>query len=131
MLVLDTNTLIYFFKGKGNVATRLLAMPPAEVTIPVIVIYELEVGIAKSTQQAKRRRQLDTLLDTVSVLSFDRAAAKAAAYIRSTLEKQGNAIGPLDTLIAGTAMAYKATLVTHNIGEFARVPGLLLTDWYD
>lgn len=91
----------------------------------------MEVGIAKSFQPAKRRKQLDALLDTVPVLSFDRAVAKVAAEIRSTLEKQGNAIGPLDTLIAGTAMAHKATLVTHNTGEFGRVPGLLLDDWYE
>jgi tRNA(fMet)-specific endonuclease VapC len=43
--VLDTNTLIYFFKGRGNVAERILSVPPAEVAVPAIVVYELEVGI--------------------------------------------------------------------------------------
>jgi tRNA(fMet)-specific endonuclease VapC len=49
--VLDTNTLIYFFKGLGKVASRLLATPPNEIGIPTIVIYELEVGIAKSKRK--------------------------------------------------------------------------------
>ena len=131
MYVLDTNTLIYFFRGQGKVAERLLATPPAEVAIPAVSVYELEVGIAKSAQPAKRRRQFDELLDTVTVLPFDRAAVVAAAGVRSALEKAGRPIGPLDTLIAGTALAHRATLVTRNTREFKRVSKLALIDWYD
>jgi len=131
MYVLDTNTLIYFFRGQGKVAERLLATPPAEVAIPAVSIYELEVGIAKSAHPAKRRRELDELLEAVTVLPFDRAAAVAAAGVRSTLEKAGRPIGPLDTLIAGTALAHRATLVTRNTREFKRVSKLALIDWYD
>ncbi|MDE2088403.1 MAG: type II toxin-antitoxin system VapC family toxin [Gammaproteobacteria bacterium] len=130
MYVLDTNTLIYFFRGQGKVAERLLATPPAEVAIPAVSVYELEVGIARSTQPAKRRRQFDELLEAVTVLPFDRTAAVAAASVRSALEKAGRPIGPLDTLIAGTALAHRATLVTHNTREFKRVSKLALTDWY-
>ena len=131
MYVLDTNTLIYFFRGQGKVAERLLVTPPAEVVIPVVSVYELEVGIAKSAQPAKRRRQFDELLDAVTVLPLDRAAAAVAAGVRAALEKAGRPIGPLDTLIAGTALAHRATLVTHNTREFKRVSKLALIDWYD
>ena len=131
MYVLDTNTLIYFFRGQGKVAERLLVTPPAEVVIPVVSVYELEVGIAKSAQPAKRRRQFDELLDAVTVLPLDRAAAVAAAGVRATLEKAGRPIGPLDTLIAGITLAHRATLVTHNTREFKRVSKLALIDWYD
>nr|WP_205736137.1 type II toxin-antitoxin system VapC family toxin [Acidiferrobacter sp. SPIII_3] len=130
MYVLDTNTLIYFFRGQGTVAERLLATSPTEVAIPAISAYELEVGIAKSTQPAKRRRQFDELLRMVTVLPFDRATAAAAARVRAMLEKAGQPIGPLDTLIAGTALAHRATLVTHNTREFRRVSKLALIDWY-
>ena len=82
MFLLDTNTLIYFFKGQGKVAERLLATPPAEVAISAVSLYEIEVGIAKSAQSAKRRRQFDTFLAVVSVLPFDRPAARAAATVR-------------------------------------------------
>ena len=131
MYVPDTNTLIYFFRGQGKVAERLLVTPPAEVVIPVVSVYELEVGIAKSAQPAKRRRQFDELLDAVTVLPLDRAAAVAAAGVRATLEKAGRPIGPLDTLIAGITLAHRATLVTHNTREFERVSKLALIDWYD
>ena len=48
MLALDTNTLVYYFKGLGRVKDRLLSMSPADIAIPSVVLYELEVGIAQS-----------------------------------------------------------------------------------
>jgi predicted nucleic acid-binding protein len=65
-----------------------------------------------------------------SSLPFEREAALAAARIRAQLEQQGTPIGSLDVLIAGTAIALQATLVTHNVREFSRVPGLAIVDWY-
>jgi tRNA(fMet)-specific endonuclease VapC len=131
MFALDTNTLIYFFKGVGDVAEHLLATAPAHIAIPTIVLYEIETGIAKSSHPQRRRDQLAQLLDAVTVLPFDRAAATEAASLRALLEGAGTPIGPLDTLIAGTALAHNATLVTHNAREFSRVPGLAVIDWYD
>ena len=130
MWLLDTNTLIYFFKGQGRVAEQLLAQPPGDVVIPTLVLYELHTGIAKSTQPQKRRQQLQDLCELVQLLPFDEACALAAAALRAKLEKAGQPIGPIDTLIAGSAMAYQHTLVTHNQNEFRRVRGLKLIDWY-
>jgi tRNA(fMet)-specific endonuclease VapC len=89
-----------------------------------VVVYELETGIAKSTGAAKRRSQLDQLLKAVAVVPFGIEEAKAAAAIRARLEQDGAPIGPMDTLIAGTALAHGGVLVTRNIREFGRVPGL-------
>lgn len=130
MFALDTNTLIYFFKGMGRVSERLLSVAPAKIGIPAVVVYELEVGIAKSGAPERRRAQLDRLLSTVAVLPFDQRAAIAAADVRVSLERKGSPMGPYDTLIAGTALAHTATLVTHNTGEFQRVDGLEVEDWY-
>lgn len=130
MYVLDTNTLIYFFKSMGSVADNLLSKKPADIGIPAIVLYELELGIAKSAAPKKRAMQLDKLIDTVQILGFSTPEAKASAQIRATLEKQGTPIGPYDTLIAGTALANQGTLVTHNTGEFKRIKKLAVEDWY-
>lgn len=130
MYVLDTNTLVYFFRGQGKVAEHLMAIPPIQIAIPAVTVYELEVGIAKSSHPAKRRQQFDKLLDTVRVLPFDKAAASAAVAVRSALEKAGQPIGPMDTLIAGTTLACRAILVTHNTREFKRVSKLTVVDWY-
>lgn len=131
MWALDTNTVIHYFKGSGRVAEHLLATPPSRIAVPSIVVYEIEVGMLKSGEATKRRRQFEELLDVVSVLPFTREEAQNAARVRAELERQGTPIGPLDLLIAGTALAHGATLVTRNTGEFSRVPGLALENWYD
>ena len=130
MFALDTNTLIYYFKGIGNVAARLRLVSPRELAIPSVVLYELETGLARSNSPEKRRRALNVLVAATRVLPFDGEAARSAAAIRASLEAAGTSIGPLDTLIAGTALAHSAILVTHNSAEFSRVSGLRLTDWY-
>jgi tRNA(fMet)-specific endonuclease VapC len=130
MFVLDTNTVVYFFRGQGLVASRLLSVAPSQIRIPAVVQFELETGVRKSSQPATRRAQLDTLLDSVEVVPFDRAAAVAAAEVRARLEQSGTPIGPLDVLIAATALVLGATLVTRNQREFLRVDGLRVVDWY-
>ncbi len=130
MFMLDTNTLIYFFKGMGEVEKNLFAHSPRDIFIPSLVIYELQVGIAKSNNPQKREEQLATLLAQVTVLEFGEREAKASALIRADLEQRGTPIGPIDILIAGSAKAHNLTLVTHNTKEFMRVEGLALKDWF-
>ncbi len=130
MYLLDTNTLIYFFKGIGNVADILLSKSPKDISIPSIALYELEVGIEKSTNPKKRREQLKALISLIKISSFGVKEAEMAATIRAGLESKGTPIGPYDTLIAGTALSTNATLVTHNTKEFARVKDLTIEDWY-
>jgi len=128
--MLDTNTLIYFFKGMGEVEENLFTHSPKDIFIPSIVIYELQVGIAKSNNPQKREKQLATLLEQVNVIDFGEREAKVSALIRADLEKKGTPIGPIDILIAGSAKAHNLTLVTHNTKEFMRVEGLALKDWF-
>jgi tRNA(fMet)-specific endonuclease VapC len=127
--ILDTNTLIYFFKGMGNVAANLLAASPKDIGIPAVVLYELEYGIARSTAPRKRMKQLEELCALVDVLPFGGEEAKASAGIRVALEKKGTPIGPYDVMIVGTALSKQGTLVTSNTKEFRRVPGLKIIDW--
>lgn len=130
MYALDTNSVVYFFKGMGRVSERLLSTPPREVALPAIVLYELELGLAKSTAPERRRSQVDELVRRALILPFGQAEARVTARIRADLARTGEPIGPLDFLIAGTALAHGATLVTHNTKEFQRVGGLSLEDWF-
>jgi len=130
MYVIDTNTLIYFFKGMGNVPNKFLAISPKEIAIPSIVLYELEYGIAKSNSPKKRQNQLKELCSLVKILPFDDETARISASIRAKLEKKGTPIGPHDILIAGTALQHQGTLVTNNTKEFSRVPKLKFDNWY-
>jgi tRNA(fMet)-specific endonuclease VapC len=100
------------------------------VALPSVVLYELEFGLRRSTHPEGRRRQLEQFVRSVTVLPFEEKAARAAAQIRFELERAGAPIGPVDTLIAGTALAWGATLVTRNTREFGRIRGLRTVDWY-
>ena len=128
--LLDTNTLIYYFKGLGNVKERLLVCQPSEIVLSSVVYYELQVGILKSTSPQKRIAQLAILKNQVSWVDFDEKSAEATAQIRVELERMGKPIGAYDVQIAGMAMANDLILVTHNTGEFGRVSGLKLEDWF-
>ncbi|MCX7098030.1 MAG: type II toxin-antitoxin system VapC family toxin [Methylococcales bacterium] len=131
MYALDTNTVIYFFKGMGNVASYLFSLPPHEIALPSVVLYEFHVGIAKSNSPEKRRSQLAELLTVVRVLPFTEHEAAITAQLRETLEKAGTPIGPLDMMIAGITLANQAALVTHNTKEFSRIENLRLEDWFN
>ena len=128
MYALDTNTLIYFFKGQGQVAAHLLSRSPETIAVPAIVQYDIETGIVKSDDAKQRTRQFHDFLEIVTILPFDSKAALESAHIRADLERQGTPIGPYDILIAGTALTHDATLVTHNRREFSRVEHLNIED---
>jgi tRNA(fMet)-specific endonuclease VapC len=122
--------LIYFFKGMGKIAERLLDTLPKEFGIPSIVVYELEVGIAKSISPEKRTAQLADLLSLVDVLPFGLPEAGSAAQIRVALEKRGQPISPYDTLMAAIALANQAVLITHNTKAFEKIGELQIEDWF-
>lgn len=130
MYALDTNTVIYYFKGKGRVAERLLACAPSEIALPAVALYELEVGVNTSPLGKKRREQLEKLLRHVRILPFGPSEARVTAEARAELERTGLGIGPLDTRIAGTALAHGSILVTRNVDEFSRIRGLRYENWY-
>jgi tRNA(fMet)-specific endonuclease VapC len=133
MLMLDTNTISYYFRGDPKVVPRLQAVRPTDLAVPAIVEYELRYGLMRlPTKEAEPRLlALTQLLQPMQVLPFDRECAAHAARIRAELEALGTPIGPHDVLIAATALRYQASLVTRNIGEFSRVNGLTCTNWHD
>ncbi len=131
MHALDTNTVLDFFRGKGKVASNLLALPPSEIALPAIVAYEVWVGVLGSQNAKRRQAQYEQFIATIEVLPFDADVSRRAAEIRHALEKRGEGIGPLDTLIAATALANNATLVTRNVREFRKVSALKVVNWYD
>ena len=133
MLILDSNTISYYFRGDPQVVPRLQALRPAEVGVPAIVEYELRYGLLRmpSDAAAPRLAALAQLLRPMQLLPFDSECAAQAARIRVDLEAAGTPIGPHDTLIAATALRHQATLVTRNVREFSRVPGLQWLNWHD
>ncbi len=128
MTLLDTNTIIHCLKGREPASSRFRTSQPAEIGIPSVVAYELEYGTLR-VASLERRRILARMLDGLRDVPFDRAAARETALLRMDLERRGLVIGPMDLLIAGTALSRGAILATNNIREFSRVESLRLDDW--
>ena len=128
MILVDANTVIHYLKGNQSVVHHWQAASPTELAIPSIVAYEIEYGTLKIATP-RRRSLVIELLDGVEHIAFDRDASRAAAQIRFDLEGRGMVIGPMDLLIAGTAVSRKAALVTNNTKEFSRIRSLRLVDW--
>jgi tRNA(fMet)-specific endonuclease VapC len=128
--LLDTNICIYALKNRPpEVLERLRAVGRAAVAVSVITVLELRQGAEKSQQMAANHSRLDFFLAPMRVLPFDEDAALAGARIRAHLERQGTPIGDLDSLIAAHALARDLILVTNNLWEFERVPGLQTENW--
>jgi tRNA(fMet)-specific endonuclease VapC len=127
--LLDTNVCIVHLRGKGGgkVAAKLATMNPPDVAVCSIVVAELLYGALRSQDVAKNFANVRAFVQGFTSLPFDDAAAERHAEIRAALA--GKPIGPHDFLIAAIALANNLTLVTNNIAEFARVPGLQLEDW--
>ncbi len=113
-------------------AERLLTVRPVDIGVPSIVFSELELGLTRSESPHKRRAPLSPRVELVKLLPFGAAEARTTANIRARLESDGDMnLGPLDVMIAGTALAIGATLVTHHAVQFRRVVGLKVVDWYE
>jgi tRNA(fMet)-specific endonuclease VapC len=128
--LLDTNICIYALKNRPpEVLERLEAVGRGAVALSVITVLELRQGAEKSQRVAENHSRLDFFLSPIKILPFDEKAAVVAARIRAHLERRGTPIGDLDTLIAAHAIERDMILVTNNLQEFERVPGLQTEDW--
>lgn len=130
--VLDTNILISLLRKDQQVIDRFIQVGADNILISAVVYYELRVGIEKSPNVALREKKqdaLDLLLADLEIIDFGLTEASYAAKIRANLESKGEPIGANDLLIAASAMAADAVLVTKNMKEFSRVPGLVCQAW--
>lgn len=125
----DTNTLSAYLTGRDTGVTEGMQRHFTSLRLSVLVVAEREFGILHHASGLRYRERFETLLRLVPVEPFSREDAHQYALLRSHLEKRGEGIGPLDTLIAAQALRLGATVVTHNTREFRRVPGLRLEDW--
>ena len=128
--LLDTNTCIYVIKrSPPQVYKRLRKLRIGEVGISAITFCELQYGVTNSSKPEKNQLALTEFLAPLEVLDFPSAAAVTFGEVRSRLKRAGTPIGSYDLLIAAHAFEQGLTLVTNNLKEFKRVPGLELENW--
>lgn len=133
MICLDTNIVIWIVNGRSSslrhrLGEQIRAGTP--VALPVIALFEMRYGFAKSGRREHNERLLERFLGLgIDVLPFETDDAMHAGEIRAHLESAGTPIGHYDYLIAAQARRHAAALVTLNTREFSRVPGLIVVDW--
>jgi tRNA(fMet)-specific endonuclease VapC len=126
--LLDANAVIGLLNDtRSNLAQRARREAPQDIAISAVVAHELFYGAFKSRRVAQNVAVIEAL--QFATVEFDKEDARQAGEIRAFLVSKGTPIGPFDVLIAGQAVARRMILVTHNTGEFARVPGLRIEDW--
>jgi tRNA(fMet)-specific endonuclease VapC len=130
--LLDTDICIYIAKRKpAGVLARLERLHPGDVGMSVVTYLELAYGAHKSQQVEANVSRIKQLSHLIPVRTLDASAATHYGRLRAGLEKSGSLIGAYDLLIAAHAVALELTLVTNNVREFRRVPGLRLENWAD
>ena len=127
----DTNILGYLTRQSSvRLRSRMrAAMESQEIAISVITRAEIRFGQRLLNPDDRRQATIDALLQEMPVLMWTPDAADHYGDLAAALQRKGRPIGIMDTMIAAHALAEGLTLVTHNIKDFKRVPGLAIEDW--
>lgn len=127
--LLDTNILIYTIKNRPEQVKNAFNHHVGQMAISTISIGELIYGAEKSSQPERNLSDIEGLIARLDVLDFDEKAAAHFGEIRARLYAVGQPIGPYDMMLAGQARSQGLIMVTNNIKEFEKVPGLRLENW--
>lgn len=127
--MLDTNVVSELMRNPaGPVAGHIRRVGEQSVCVSIVTAAELRFGAAKKGSQRLEAR-VAQMLARMAVLPLEPPLDATYAAVRVELEQAGRPIGPNDLLIAAHARTVGATMVTANVGEFERVPGLDIEDW--
>lgn len=132
MYLLDTNICIYAINGKHpRLSRRLLTVHPNDIFISSVTVGELEYGAAKSRWGSRTRQIMYAFLANYTILPFTEKDAVLFGRLRAEMAAAGTPIGAYDLMIAAQGLSGNVTVVTHNVREFSRVPGIVLEDWIE
>ena len=127
--LLDTNIAIYVIKRRPLQVLEVFNRNHGRMAISSITLAELVHGAEKSSFPARNISVVEDFCSRLTILAYDGQAAYHYGSIRASLEKLGQPIGVNDLHIAAHARSLGLTLVSNNLREFERVPGLLLENW--
>jgi tRNA(fMet)-specific endonuclease VapC len=128
--LLDTDICVEYLRGSdADIRDRLSSLAPTDAWLCSIVKAELNFGAHNSKRVAANLRRLREFYQHLQSAPFDDRAAEHYGSLRAHLRREGTEIGPNDLKIASIALANDMTLVTGNLREFHRVPGLMVAEW--
>ena len=127
--LLDTNIIIYVIKRRPLEVLAMFNQHAGRMAMSVVTLAELYHGAEKSERVAQNLAVIEDFTSRLEVLPYVASAAQHYGGIRSSLEKAGQSIGVNDLHIAAHARSQGLVVVTNNLSEFERVPGLLVENW--
>ena len=127
--LLDTNIVIYVVKRRPLAVLDRFNTHASAMALSVITVAELLHGVEKSSRPNENQKTIEDFLSRIEVLPYTVKAAQHYGAIRAHLERAGQPIGVNDLHIASHARSEGLTLVTNNLREFARIPGLQIENW--
>jgi tRNA(fMet)-specific endonuclease VapC len=127
--LLDTNIVIYVMKKRPIELMGIFNENANRMAISSITFSELQYGAEKSARVSENLNAIEEFTSLIDILPYTAKASMHYGNIRAGLESLGQTIGVNDLHIAAHARSEGLVLVTNNMSEFTRVPGLLLENW--
>lgn len=127
--LLDTDTCIYWLKGRQSVMERLLAVEREQVAICVITVAELYYGAYNSSRVLENLARATLFVQQLPVLPLNNNALKRFGELKAELRRIGQPIADFDLLIASVALVEGYVLVTNNTRHYNRITELQLENW--
>lgn len=122
--LIDTDWVVYYFKGRQAIVKRLNAIEDESLAISVVTLAELYDGLYGSRDPRKREQDLQNFLQWVTVLRLDEETCRLFGKERSRLRQAGRLPGDMDLFIGATALRHGLTILTNNSNHFGRIAGL-------
>ena len=129
MYLLDTDTLVFFLRGRQSVLDKFAAHLQSPRAMSVISYGELLFGALKSARPVENSAKVRHLGSLMPVVEVSTPVVETFAVLKADREKQGNKIDEFDLLIAATTIFLSYTLVTNNERHFCSIPGLKIENW--
>jgi tRNA(fMet)-specific endonuclease VapC len=127
--MLDTNIAIYTLKNRPAKVRQAFKSHSGGMCLSSVSWGELIYGAEKSARVEQNLADIEGFAARLEIAPFDTHAAMHFGQLRAELATSGRLIGPYDMMIAGHARALGLILVTNNLGEFNKVPGLRVENW--
>ena len=127
--ILDTDTLIYFLKGRQSVVERISIVAPSDLSTTIINQTELLYGAFNSQKKEQNLKKIQAFSKEIKVLDFSHTASLIFAEHKAQLKKQGNILADMDLMIASIVLANDGILVTNNIKHFEKIKSLKFENW--
>jgi tRNA(fMet)-specific endonuclease VapC len=131
-VLIDASVLIEYERGRLDLQPQLLEREDEEFFLSVVTASELLHGVHRATNPSVRARRsawVEAVLERFPLLPVDVASARVHAQLWAELARQGKLIGPNDLWLSAQAVAHGLTVLTYNLREFERVPGLAVQSW--